>query len=139
MSHGHCGGTASLSLVAVVRHLLAKRKHRTCFDLDISYNASSASLVGEPDIIASRRDAGDPQPLIEIDAAIRIVPTLIGAPMGGPRRREEEMCDRLARQVPEPGDAAVGRPCRTCSGNDRAGGYDSQEYNGHGLCIVRSY
>ena len=77
------------------------------------HRAASAGLVGEPDIVATGRDTVDTQPLVEIDAAVRVIAALIGTPLCRAGRRHVEMRDGLAGQVPESRGAGVGCLRRT--------------------------
>src|SRR5438105_2833742 len=86
---------------AVGQVLVADREDAVLLDLEVANDAGLPGLVGELDVVAARRNPGDAQPLIVIDAAVGIVRALIDAPgilSGG---RELQVRHGRGGEIPE--------------------------------------
>src|ERR1700733_13103861 len=90
-----------MSVVARCQILFLDRKDRAGHDLDIVNDANAPGGIGEFGIVAPRRYAGDPQPLVGVDRTVLVVLALVGSPIGAARRRQIEFRDCIHRQIPE--------------------------------------
>src|SRR5262249_49886824 len=96
-----CASEARLAATAR-QLLLLDREDGAVLHLDVLHDTGAAGLVLEADVVASRGDAGDAQPLVVIDLVVAIVLALVAAPGLLPGRRQLQRHDGIPREIPEP-------------------------------------
>jgi hypothetical protein len=102
--------------------LFLDREDRARFDFYVLHLAGAARRVCELRVIYPRRHTTDGQPLIEIDAAVLVILTLVRTPIRCSGRGQIELQNRIFGQIPE--------SCRSLlrDGFANAGRYGKRQY-----------
>ena len=94
-------GRGTISVLAGFQVLFLDREDRTGLNGNAVNDAAPTCSIGEFHVVASRRHAGNAQPLIHFDRSVFIVLALIGSPVRGARRRQMQFRNRVPGQVPK--------------------------------------